>query len=151
MSITGLGRLLLCIVAASPAFADTRLLPVPLVTLYPGDALGNTQIAEKSFTADPSAWANYVLDRGGLAGKVARRTLVAGQPIAISSLKERDAVERGRPIAAIYRSAGFTVSTILMPLQSGRPGEVIQARNTDSGVTIYARVQADGSLLVEER
>ena len=140
--------LLAALMAAMPAHADTRALPVPTVTLYPGDAIVPQVIVSKMFTGDAAGWTSYVVSLDQLQDKYARRTLVAGQPIAVGAVKGHDAVQRGVAAPAIYQSEGLTISTMLMPLQSGTAGDLIQARNVESGVVVRALVSADGSLIV---
>jgi flagellar basal body P-ring formation protein FlgA len=133
---------------AEPVLAEQRPLPVPTLTLYPGDRISADVIVDKVFTVNAANLAAYVIDMRQLEGKYARRTLVAGRPIALSTIKERDAVQRGTAAPAIFQSDGLVITTILMPLESAAAGAMIQARNTESGTIVQALVRADGSLLV---
>jgi len=130
--------------------AELRALPVPSVTLYPGDAISGDTMVEKLFTVTNANLQSYVIDLAQLEGKLARRTLVAGQPIALASIKERDTVQKGIAVPAVFQSNGVTITTFLMPLESGTAGAFIQARNIESGLTVQARVLADGRLSVGE-
>lgn len=143
-----LGIAIVALFLCGGAAADTRNLPVPNVTLYPGDAINTQGLSLKVFSGNPSIWANYVLDAEALAGKEARRTLVAGQPIALAAIKTPDVVKRGVATRAVLRSGGLEITTLLTPLASGAAGEVVEARNIESGITVPATVMADGSLLV---
>jgi flagellar basal body P-ring formation protein FlgA len=133
---------------AHPAVAELRPLPVPTLTLYPGDRISPDVMAGKVFSVNAASLQSYVVELRQLDGKYARRTLVAGQPIALASIKDRDAVQKGIAASAIYQSGGLVIKTVLMPLESGSAGALIQARNTDSGLIVQARVREDGSLLV---
>ena len=130
------------------ALADTRSLPVPSVTLYPGDAISAENLVLKSFNGNESIWRNYVLSSIALEGKFARRTLVAGSPIALTGIKDQEVVTRGVAAKAIFQSGGLEITALLMPLASGTAGDVIEARNLDSGLTLRVTVMADGNLLV---
>ena len=130
------------------ALADTRRLPVPSVTLYPGDAIGAEAVVMKAFNGNESIWRNYALETTALEGKFARRTLVAGSPIALAAIKDREVVKRGVAAKAIFQSGGLEITAQLMPLESGANGDVIAVRNLESGLTLRATVLADGSLLV---
>lgn len=132
----------------SPAVAETRSLPVPSVTLYPGDTITAQNIGLKNFNGSQSIWRNYVLEQAALEGKLARRTLIAGAPIALAAIKDEDVVKRGIATRAVFRAGGLEITALLMPLASGASGEVIEARNMESGLTISATAMADGSLLV---
>ena len=131
-----------------PAAAELRSLPVPALTLYPGDRISPDVMAGKVFSVNAANLQSYVIELRQLDGKYARRTLVAGQPIALASIKERDAVQKGITAPAIYQSGGLVITTVLMPLESGAAGQLIQARNTESGLIVQARVGEDGSLIV---
>lgn len=124
------------------------LLPVPAVTIYPGDQIGPEMLTEKPFYYDPDRPLAVVEDGTPLIGKVARRTLVAGKPIPNNSVGEPTLVSRGKPVEARFESGNLSISATVLPLQSGSLGGLVQARNIDSGQVITGIVQADGSLLV---
>ncbi|MEW5422231.1 flagellar basal body P-ring formation chaperone FlgA [Amorphus sp. 3PC139-8] len=124
------------------------LLPVPAVTIYPGDHIGPEMLTEKAFYYDPDRPLAVVEDGAPLIGKVARRTLVAGKPIPNNSVGEPTLITRGKPVEARFEAGNLSISTTVLPLQSGALGALVQARNIDSGQVITGIVQADGSLLV---
>ncbi len=134
--------------AAAPALADLRPLPVPSLTLYPGDRISAETVIDKVFSVNAANLQSYVIDIRQLEGKYAKRTLVAGQPIALTSIKERDAVQKGVAAQAVFETGGLVITTVLMPLESGAAGALIQARNIESGLTVQARVSGDGRLIV---
>ena len=84
-------------------------------------------------------------------GKVARRTLVAGKPIPNNGFVEPSLLTRGVTTEARFQSGGLTISALVMPLQNGALGAMVQARNIDSGQVITGVVQSDGTLLVGGR
>jgi flagella basal body P-ring formation protein FlgA len=86
-----------------------------------------------------------------IVGKQARRRLVAGKPIPLSSLLPPFAVRRGASIAAIYEEDGFAIATTLIALQDGVVGDVIDARNAVSGTIVQGVIAADGTLALEGR
>jgi flagellar basal body P-ring formation protein FlgA len=137
-----------CLAAAAPALAETRVLQVLSVTLYPGDALSPALLAERSFTGSAKVLTGYVERAGDVQGKFARRTLVAGRPIPLAAIRNADAVFEGQPVQATYRSGGLSITTTLLPLESGAAGDEIKARNPDSGLTVTAIAQPDGTLLI---
>ncbi len=135
---------------AGSALADTRNLPVLAVTLYPGDAIDAQSVVFKAFTGNATIWKNYVTDRDSLSGMHAKHTLVAGAPIALTAIKLPDLVKRGVETRAVFSGAGLEITSLLMPLESGTAGDIIQARNPDSGLSLRATVMPDGSLRVGE-
>lgn len=130
-----------------PALEDGYL-PVPVVTIYPGDAITQEMIEERPFPSAVRARQAVVEGRGPLIGKIARRTLYAGRPIPINAVTEPMLVTRGVPTQAIFRSGGILITTIASPVRSGALGDYVQMRNIDSGKMIAGIVQADGTVLV---
>lgn len=131
-----------------PASADTRNLPVPAVTLYPGDAIDPQALTTKPFTGNAAIWQNYAADRDQLLGMHAKHTLIAGAPIALSAIKPADLVRRGVDAQATFSSGVLEIVSAVTPLESGAAGDVIQVRNPDSGLTLRATVMPDGTLRV---
>lgn len=132
----------------SSALAELRNLPVLSVTLYPGDAIAATLLIEKRFTGNAKVFAGFVQQAREIEGKYARRTIVAGTPIARAAIKDRDVVYQGVPAAAMLELKGLSITTTLLPLESGAAGQKIRARNPDSGLTVTAIAHEDGTLRV---
>lgn len=130
------------------ACAEVRSLPVLTVTLYPGDAISPSLLAEKRFTGNARVFTGFVQLPREIDGKFARRTIVAGLPIARTAIKDRDVVFQGTAALAVLDMRGMVISTTLVPLESGAAGQAIRARNPDSGLTVTAIAQDDGTLRV---
>lgn len=133
---------------AAPASAGQQLIPVPGAVIYAGQSMEEAALAEKLFNVPDASAANFVVSREQLRGLYAKRALLPGKPIALSHLKPREAVLQGTPTRAIYSNGGVTISTLLIPLQAGSVGEIIDARNPQAGTIVKARVGEDGSLVV---
>lgn len=132
---------------ASPVLADA-MIAVPSITIYPGDVISDGQLVERSFSLNSLGKFPVIEQRGQLVGKVARRTLLPGRPIPVNGVKDPNVVSRGGTIIAIYRAGGLTITSIVAPLAAGVAGDVIEARNVDSGRIIHGVIQADGTLRV---
>ncbi len=131
-----------------PATAGRKALPVPTVTIYPGDDIVSRLIVEKSFS-DRAVRRLAVFDSvAPLIGKIARRTLLPGQPIPLNAVRERDLVTRGAATLVVFRSGGLEITTYAVPLRSGSAGDAVQLRNKDSGVIFSGTVLADGTIRV---
>jgi flagella basal body P-ring formation protein FlgA len=139
---------LLAITFAADAPAEPRMLPVPRVTLYPGDAIAAEQLAERPFAADLVNQTAVHVEREALVGKLARRTLLAGQPIPRNAVREPYLVTQGRAVQLVFKSGGLTITGVGVALQSAGGGELISVRNVDSGIIVRGTVQADGSVRV---
>lgn len=143
--------LALCVVAALPAvpaLAAERVLPVPRVTIYPGDVIADTMLVDRVFRSPDFEGLGFAGAREELIGKVARQTLLPNAPIAATGIREPFAVKQGQPAVVIFQSGALIISSVAVPLQAGSAGEIISLRNTEAGTTIRGVVQADGTVRV---
>jgi flagella basal body P-ring formation protein FlgA len=132
--------------ASSPAFAER--LPVPAVTIYPGDVISEDMLTERDYPEGTAARYPVVAFADAAVGLVARRTLPAGKAIPNNAVAEPDLVTRGSMIRAYYDVGMLTMEAMVLPLQNGALGDQVQARNPDSGKVIVGTVMADGSLRI---
>jgi len=130
------------------ALADHVPFLVPMKTVYPGQIISDTALGEKNFYIKKQAIPLYVTDIAQVLNKVAKRTLVAGKPIAVTAIAEPILVERGQSVKLVFRSSSLMITGVGISLQAGSEGDVIKLRNVDSGVTISGMVLADGSVEV---
>lgn len=140
--------LLLAAFVTVSAQAEIRSLPAPTVTIYPGEIITSSMLTEKKFTGTTQSLNSAVASPQSILGQVAKRTLLAGRAIPLNSVKPADAIKQGALTAAVFKSDGLTISTTAVALQSGVTGDVIAARNPETGIVIRAMVQADGTLLM---
>ena len=133
--------------AARAAPGDV-VLPVPAVTLYPGDVITDAHVVERMFRSGGRAPLVSIESRLAVIGKVARRTLLPGQPIPINAVDDPKLVKRGVPTQVVFRDSEMVITGIVEPLQSGALNETVKARNPDSGLMVVGVVQADGSIRV---
>lgn len=140
-----------CFGAPGRASADIiRMpLPVPTITIYPGDAIGKDILSEKIFRLRRESAGSYARSARGVVGKVARRTLVAGRPIPINAVEVQSLIDEGSRVQLIFRSGGLTIMGVGKAIQAGRAGDVIRVQNVDSGTIIHGTVSDDGSVYVE--
>ncbi len=137
----------LSVLLAGAVLADdaASTFPVPKRTIYPGDT-----ITEDMITVKPAAQIKgvgaLVTDAESLFGKTARRTLLPGQPIPRVAIREAYVVFQGKTVSVVFHSGTVTITGVAFALESGGAGEMISARNPDSGIVIRGIVQPDGSL-----
>jgi flagella basal body P-ring formation protein FlgA len=132
---------------ASAAYGAYQVLPVPKLTIYPGDVISSGVLGTKRF-GQAAAQLPVFRTPDGLVGKVARRTLLPGRPIPLNAVRDASVVQIGKQVRIVFESGGLTITGIGIALQNGGVGDVLSLRNTDSGVTIRGTVQADGSVKV---
>ena len=83
-------------------------------------------------------------------GKIARRTLLPGQPIATIAVDNPRIVTIGAQLKIIFSEPGMQIVAYGIAQQAGGIGDVIRVRNQDSGLFVSGRAQADGSIHVSE-
>lgn len=135
-------------ILAQPAFGDERVLPVPAVTIYPGDTISESMLKDRSFPENYRFRTAVVESPRVLAGKMARRTLLPGEPIPMNAVDDPKLVTRGVQTAILFEEGGLSIIGIGIPLQSGALGETVQVKNVDSGRIITGRVQSDGRIRI---
>jgi flagella basal body P-ring formation protein FlgA len=138
-----------CLVGGAAVAASPETLPVPAVTIYPGDTIAADMLTSATFPPGTTANFPVVASRDELTGKVARRTLLPGRLIARNTVGEPDLVQKGKIIPILYEQGPLTITTSVLALQSGALNDMIQVRNVDSGKVVVATVAADGSVRVD--
>ena len=130
----------------SPLAAQT--IPVPSVTIYPGDVVSDGMLTERDLPNGFAGSGATVLDRASLVGKTARRTLLPGLPVPINAVGEPKIVKVGAMVRVVFSEGGLTITTYASALQSGAPGDMIPVRNMESGLTVSGTIERDGSIRV---
>ena len=133
--------------AATPAAAQTAVVPSAKAVIYPGDVIGDEMLADTSAQLD-GAGGPFALSRSELIGKVARRTLLPGRAIPLRAIDNPRVVRNGAEVQIVYVEGDLTIVTVGAALQDGSIGEVIKIRNDDSGVTVIGTVRPDGTVRV---
>lgn len=127
--------------------AGSDVLPVPAITIYPGDVIKDEFLVDRDFSAGPAVGATAVVEsRAAIAGKVARRTLLPGSPIPWNAVADPKVVGNGTKVRIVFEDGALTIMAYGTALQAGRAGDVISVRNLTSGLTVSGTVQADGSV-----
>jgi flagella basal body P-ring formation protein FlgA len=134
--------------ASAPAAAGSRALPVPAQVIYPGDKINETMLVDSPDGAQGVISPDILWERSSIVGKVARRTLLPGRPIAAIAVEEPRAVSTGTQVQLVYQQDGISIVTSAQALQNGYVGQVVQVRNMDSGQVVSGLVQSDGSIRV---
>ena len=150
-SLKGLVFAVGCLAAGAAFAAPPDTLPVPAVTIYPGDTIAADMLNDGTFPAGTAESYPVIASRDELVGKVARRTLLAGKLIARNTVGEPDLVQKGKIVPILYERGPLTITTSVLALQSGALNALIQVRNIDSGKVVVATVAADGSVRVDAR
>lgn len=144
--------------AAGALLAATFLLPsaslaerptavIPTRTIYPGETIDSSRVEVVDVT-NPDLADGYIRTLDEIDGKVTKRTLLPGRVILANALREQYAVERGSTVRLVFSNGGLTISAAGSPLQDAAVGELIRARNIDTGIIVSGTVMADGTVHV---
>ncbi|MFZ1110052.1 MAG: flagellar basal body P-ring formation chaperone FlgA [Rhodomicrobium sp.] len=126
--------------------ADGDALPVVKQAVYSGQTITADMIDLKPRAGLPQGASAFVTDGQSLIGKMARRTLLPGQPIPKAAIREPFIVFQGKTVPVVFQSGTVVITGIAQALESGSEGDLISARNTESGIVIRGVVQSDGTL-----
>lgn len=137
--------------AAVAARADVQTLPVPKIVIYPGDVISEQTLVDRAFNAAWSAKMPVHKVRSEIVGKVARRTLMPGEPVPLNSVRPADAVTQGKTYRIVFREDGLVISGMAVAMSSGAVGDLVSLRNPDSGVVVRGIVGADGTVQMGAR
>lgn len=131
-------------------YADERVLPIPLVTIYPGDIIRESMLGERSFSDRAASYGSLIDSKSALLGKVARRTLLPERPIPVIAVDAPKVVAVNAQVKIVFDEGGLVITTYGSAMQAGAVGDLIRVRNQDSGLVISGKVQPDGSILVSD-
>lgn len=130
----------------TPRASELNALPVPTITIYPGDVIKDGWLVDRDTAVTSPARGNFVASRDVVVGKIARRTLLPGAPIPLNAVSDPKIVSNGAKVRIVFEEGGLTIVTYGAALQDGGVGELISVRNLETGITISGIVQSDGSI-----
>jgi flagella basal body P-ring formation protein FlgA len=143
--------LFLAISSATAAFAaDYGVAVVPSTIIYPGQEIDAGQVRVVDVT-NPNLTEGYARSVNEVQGMITTRTLLPGRTIMLSGLRKPFTVRRGDKAMLIYDNGTLRITASGTPLADANTGDLIRARNTDSGVIISGTVMADGTILVAQK
>lgn len=120
---------------------------VPHQIIYPGQEISNDMVKEVAVT-NPNLRPGYARIVLEVEGFVTKKTLLPGRTIPLSALREAYLIERGKNISMVFSHSMMTIIAQGVALQNGGLGEMVRARNLDSGIIISGTVMQDGTIRV---
>ncbi len=132
-------------VPVEPQAASVQL-PVPRVTIHPGDELAGHDIIERRFPERTTQQFAVIPHRSALVGMVARRTLLPGKPVPVNAIAPQLLVKKGDAARLVFREQGLQIVMQVEALQNGGAGSTVRVRNIDSGVVVIGTVEKDGTI-----
>jgi flagella basal body P-ring formation protein FlgA len=137
--------------AVSTARAETLgFAVVPTQIIYPGEEIDAKRLQRVEVTNKNLAQ-GYAHDIAQVQGLVTTRTLLPGRTIMVGALKQPSAIKRGDKILLVYDNGVLRITASGTPLAEGAVGELIQVRNTDTGVTLSGTIMPDRTVLVVQK
>ncbi len=144
------GAALMVLVGVASAMAsEVRDLPVPVATIYPDSVIASRDLRLRTFKTSPGSLTGIAVSLTEIAGKQARRRLVAGKPIPVAALAEPQVVRKGEQVSAVFTEEGLSIIATVSALENGSAGDTIRARNAATGVIVSGVVQLDGTVRVD--
>ncbi|WEX08308.1 flagellar basal body P-ring formation chaperone FlgA [Chelativorans sp. AA-79] len=132
---------------AVPASAQ-EIVVVPVRVIYPGETIAAEALQEMMLRRPPRGNPAIARSPADVEGKVARRTLLPGRLLPLSSVRDAYLVEQGSTVTAVFADGPLTISILAVPLQAGAAGDLIKMRNIDSGAVFTGTVMRDGTVRV---
>ncbi|KQO51619.1 flagellar biosynthesis protein FlgA [Methylobacterium sp. Leaf85] len=132
--------------AGAAARATDLMLPVPTVTIYPGDTIKENLLRLQAYPETFRARTAVIDAPMAVAGRTARRMLLPGEPIPVNAVDDPRLVSRGTPTQIVFEENGLFITAVGAPLQNGGLGDVIRVRNTDTNRIVLGTVMADGRI-----
>jgi flagella basal body P-ring formation protein FlgA len=129
---------------------DLGVAVVPATIIYPGQEIDAGQVKTVDVT-NPNLTQGYARSVDQVQGMITNRTLLPGRTIMLSALRRPFTVKRGDKAMLIYDNGTLRITASGTPLADANTGDLIRARNTDSGVIISGTVMADGTILVAQK
>ena len=131
--------------------SETTNIPVPKHIIYAGQTISSSLLRDRKVPIGYLSRASVFVDQSQLVGKVAKTTLVPSRPIPTNYVTEPDVVKVNQRALMRFRSGALTITAEASPLNSAKAGEMVRARNLQTGVIVYGTAQEDGSIIVGAR
>lgn len=116
--------------------------------VYPGETVDAGSLEQVALRQNARIGNGIARDPVELEGKVARRTLLPGKLIPVSSVREAYVIEPGTVVTVIFSHGGLTITSQAVPLEPGALGAMVKLRNPDSGKVFSGVVMVDGTVRV---
>lgn len=120
---------------------------IPKQIIYPGETV-EAHMLEMVKVTNRNVRRDYASSMDQVEGMVAKRTLLPGRVVPVSSVRAPYTVERGSVVTMVFSRNGLTITAPGSPLKNGTVGDFIRVRNVNTGVMVSGTVMADGTVRV---
>jgi flagella basal body P-ring formation protein FlgA len=125
----------------------TESIPVPARAIGAGEIIVEADLDWRTLRTDRLGQ-DPVVSADAIIGKSARRALKPGAPVRGGDLSMPLVVEKGAPVAIIYRVPGMHLTMQGRALEDGARGQSIRVQNPTSKVILFGTVTAAGTVEV---
>ncbi|MGV3550684.1 flagellar basal body P-ring formation chaperone FlgA [Rhizobium sp.] len=151
MKYLAIAALVPAVFAVTPGHAEVLgYAIVPTQIIYPGEEIDPKRL-ERVEVTNKNLSQGYAQDISQVQGLITTRTLLPGRTIMIGALKQPSAIKRGDKILLVYDNGMMRITASGTPLAEGAVGELIQVRNTDTGVILSGTIMPDRTVLVVQK
>ncbi|MEX3007025.1 flagellar basal body P-ring formation chaperone FlgA [Hoeflea sp. TYP-13] len=144
---TALAVLAILLAGVWQAAAGEQVAVIPKQIIYPGETV-QAHMLEIVQVTNPNIRRDYASSMDQVEGMIARRTLLPGRVVPVSSVREAYTIERGTVVTMIYSQDGLVITAPGSPMKNGSVGDFVRARNINTGVMVSGTVMADGTIRV---
>ena len=137
--------------AGEMAVTEDLMLPVPTVTVYPGDVIKPSMLRMQAYPSTFRSRAAVIDAAQAIVGRSARRMLLPGEPVPVNAIDDPRLVSRGAPTQLVFEEDGLVITTVGAALQNGGMGDLVRVRNADTGRIVMGTVMADGRIRIGDR
>ncbi len=146
--------LLYCVLTVSAttvAHGDTRPIPVPKNIIYAGQQISSNLLRDRVVPVKYLNRVSVIKDYSEIVGKVAKVTLVPNRPIPSNTIAEPYVVKVNVRTTLLFNRGALRITAEVMPMNAAREGELVRARNLQTGVIVYGTAQRDGTIVAGGR
>jgi len=121
-------------------------IPVPKNIIYAGQRIEAHLLKERRVPTRYLLSVSVITRSIEAQGFVARTTLLPNRPIPTNHIMEPDVIKANKPVLMHFKVGMLSISGEMLPLNSAKKGELVRARNLQTGAIISGVAQADGTI-----
>lgn len=125
------------------------VLAVPTAVIQAGGEIHGALLGARSFTRSSLPSVSTFASREEAAGKLARRTLLPGQPIPRDAIRGAPIVSSGQSVLLVYQAGPLRITADGVALAGAAAGEFVSVRTPRSGTVVRGRVASSREIVVE--
>jgi flagella basal body P-ring formation protein FlgA len=134
-------------VQASALISQPRKILIARRTIKSGEIIKREDVELVEFDVFGKK-GNFTNDLEVVAGKVSRKMFREGEPIDLFYLVKAPDVRAGQVLLAVFETGSVLATALVRVLHDGNFGEIVKARNVDTGFLIQGILRSDYTILI---